>query len=855
MNRPKLQYIILGVLLFCALNAQLAYSGYVLYVQAYRSQHPSLPFYPANLTTRIAAVPAIYGKSGLKIDDQVLALNGQPVSGLKTLDEARFNLRPGDTLVIRVSRTDQGQHHILNIPVRVQDVPADPWEWALVLSLNVFLTLSCLCIGFFIAFARPLDPLAWLAMAMLLSFTQIAASGTSWAIWSPWRELLFIYHPILSNSWPLWLVLFALYFPLPFESIKRRQWPQWILALPCIVLAALDIYGNFRAGSHIRELGWLASFDQKANTPVTALFTLYIFAFFYLLNAKKYRLPNNDAKRRMSLMIWGCTAALLPLLPVALAESGITPRLPPWLTSVCLLMLVLFPITMAYVIVVQQAMDVRMVVRTGVRYAIASNGLKVIRLLLTAGLVALTIHLTVTSGHPWQAVIVASAGTALIIGFRNLATKASNWMDRRFFREAYNAELILTELSNSVASMRDVKMLVETVARRIAASLHVQQIAVLLDRNGRYQPVYAMGFNGPPPVEFTRSASTIRLLRQMGSSPTKIYFDDPQSWVHGTPPSEQSALQSLGAEILLPVTLKSRILGLISLGPKRSEAPYSREDLHLLGAVASQTGLALENAELTESIRREIAQRERLDRELEIAREVQQRLFPQTLPVVKGLEFAGYCRPALGVGGDYYDFIRLEDGCLGMAVGDVSGKGIAAALMMASLQASLRGQTIKPCSTLAEMIQHVNRLVYEASATNRYATFFYAQYDPAYRSLHYVNAGHNPPIIYRKNGKGEEIIRLETGGTVVGLFAEFPYQEAKLELQAGDMFIGFTDGISEAMDSTDSEFGEDRLIETLRHCQSRSAAETITCILDQVDAFTAGAPQHDDMTLVVVRVQ
>lgn len=855
MRAPRLQYIVLATLLFCALNAQLAYSGLVLYLQSHRSQYVDLPFYLADYTTKIDAVPKAYEKSGLKVNDQVLALNNEPLTGLKMLAQVRFGLRPGDSLLVKVSRMEEGQRRIVDVPVRMRGISADPFNWAISLSINVFLDLSCLFVGFYIAFARPRDPLAWLAMAMLLSFTQTASSGTSWALWPPWRELLFVYHPILSNSWPFWLVLFALYFPVPFEYIKRHRWPQWVLALPCIVLAALEIYGDFRASSRIAELGWLAPVIQRANRPVTVLFTLYILAFFYLLIAKKHRLPNSDAQRRMNLIIAGCTAALCPIFPVALAESGITPRLPLWIVTICLLMLALFPITMAYVIVVQQAMDVRMVVRTGVRYAIASNGLKVIRLLLLAGLVALTIHLMNQSGQRWQAVIIASAGTAIVIGFRNLATKAGEWMDRRFFREAYDAEVILTELSNSVASIRDVKLLAETVARRIAISLHVNQVAVLLDRNGRYQPVYATGFKGPPPVEFTRSASTIRLLRQMGGSPTKIYFDDPQSWVHGTPPSEQTALQSLEAVILLPVTLKSRILGLISLGPKRSEAPYSREDLQLLGAVASQTGLALENAELTESIRREIAQRERLDRELEIAREVQQRLFPQVLPVVKGLEFAGYCRPALGVGGDYYDFIRLQDGCLGMAIGDVSGKGIAAALMMASLQASLRGQTIKPCSTLSEMIQHVNRLVYEASASNRYATFFYAQYNPIQRLLHYVNAGHNPPIVYRKNGRGEEIVRLEAGGTVVGLFAEFPYQEGQLELQAGDMFVGFTDGISEAMDSTDEEFGEDRLMETLKHCQSRSAAETISCILDQVDAFTAGAPQHDDMTLVVVRVQ
>jgi sigma-B regulation protein RsbU (phosphoserine phosphatase) len=844
----------LAVLLFCALNAQLAYTGINFYVLAHSSRLVKLPFQRFDETLKVSAIPDEYKSSGLKVNDEIVALNGESVTGLKQLDQMAFSLHPGDRLVMKVSRIVGSQPHLMDIPVRLQSMTADALSWALTISFNI-LALSCLLVGFYIVFARPSDPLAWIALAMLLSIGHIAHGGTSWAVWSPWRELLFIYNPILSNSWPLWLLLFALYFPVPFDYIQKRRWPQWLLALPWIGLAVIDIYSRFREGTHLNELGWVASFLHAANRAIIVLMTLYILAFFYLLVSKRHSLSNNDARRRMSLMISGCSIALLPLVLVAFGESGILSPLPLWLTSVCLLMLVLFPITMAYVIVVQQAMDVRMVVRTGVRYAIASNGLKVIRLLLLAGLVALTIHLMNQSGQGWQAVIIASVGTAVIIGFRNLATKAGEWMDRRFFREAYDAEVILTELSNSVASIRDMKMLAETVARRIAMSLHVNQVAVLLDRNGRYQPVYATGFSGPPPVEFTRSAATIRLLRQMGSSPTKIYFDDPQCWVHGTPPSEQTALQSLGAEILLPVTLKSRILGLISLGPKRSEAPYSREDLQLLGAVASQTGLALENAELTENIRREIAQRERLDRELEIAREVQQRLFPQVLPVVKGLEFAGYCRPALGVGGDYYDFIRLPEDCLGMAIGDVSGKGIAAALMMASLQASLRGQTIKPCATLSEMIQHVNRLVYEASASNRYATFFYAQYDPTQRLLHYVNAGHNPPIVYRKNGRGEEIVRLEAGGTVVGLFADFPYQEAQLELQTGDLFVGFTDGISEAMDSTDAEFGEDRLIEMLRHCQARSAAETISCILDRVDAFTAGAPQHDDMTLVVVRVQ
>ena len=180
---------------------------------------------------------------------------------------------------------------------------------------------------------------------------------------------------------------------------------------------------------------------------------------------------------------------------------------------------------------------------------------------------------------------------------------------------------------------------------------------------------------------------------------------------------------------------------------------------------AAQTALAQEVARLTTAIGREMAQRERMNRELEIAREVQEHLFPQRLPLVPGLDYCGQCRPAREVGGDYYDFLELPDGRLGIAIGDVSGKGVGAALMMASLEASLRA--LAPVvDDPAELMGRVNSLVYQASAANRYATLFYAQYDPASRRLSYVNAGHNPPVVLRNCAGSCQVLRLETGGPV-----------------------------------------------------------------------------------------
>ena len=169
---------------------------------------------------------------------------------------------------------------------------------------------------------------------------------------------------------------------------------------------------------------------------------------------------------------------------------------------------------------------------------------------------------------------------------------------------------------------------------------------------------------------------------------------------------------------------------------------------------------------------------------------------------------------------------------------------------MASLQASLRGQTIGGAKDLAVMMANINRLIYDASPSNRYATFFYAEYAPASRQLTYVNCGHNPPLLFR----GEEVIRLEAGGPMVGLFRPAKYEQAALALASGDVLVAFTDGVSEAMNAAEEDWSEDRLIETVRACRHLSAAEIIPRIIAAADAFVAGAPQHDDMTLLVLRV-
>jgi len=243
--------------------------------------------------------------------------------------------------------------------------------------------------------------------------------------------------------------------------------------------------------------------------------------------------------------------------------------------------------------------------------------------------------------------------------------------------------------------------------------------------------------------------------------------------------------------------------------------------------------------------------REEILRDLAKASEVQERLLPQEYPAEHGLDCAGLCRPALGVGGDYFDFIRAANQSLGVAIGDVSGKGMPAALLMATLRASLRGQTMRRAADLAEVMANLNETVFESSAANRYASVFYAQFDAAFRTLAFVNAGHNPPLVVKAHGG---ILRLDPSGPVIGLMRECAFVEQRVAVESGDVLVAFTDGVSEAMNAAGDEWGEDRLIAAVARHRALPARELLARIMREVDAFVGGARQHDDMTLVAIRI-
>jgi len=863
-RRARFEYGMLALLFLITAAHQAKHIQFVAQYITGRVAAVRAPGSMENARPVVARVENEAAQAGLRVGDTLLEVNGQPYRGGGDVVRAIEYAHGGDGLKVTVQHADGArQSAVIRLVARKQDASD---HWLFVIMLHAALPLCCMALGFWVAALRPREPMAWILLALLLGFSQVFGITMENGDGTLAGNLAIGYKALLASSWVLWLFVLGLYFPEPLGFERRHRWLKWLVIAPLGGMSLLGVmYTEFQINSVAAQArlnavlpGWLGWFSGFTTLAAIGLFFVLIIAKYFLASAP-------DARRRLALLYWGMFLALTPTLALLIAgmilKKGLD-EFPAWVELPCLLATLLFPVTLAYIIVVYRAMDIRMVLRQGLRYTLARKGVGLLQGLLTGGLLVLMARLAHSHTATGDEVLVTiSLGLAAIMLLGRGARRLSKWIDRRFFRDSYNAEQLLMELSEQVRTIVEMHPLLETVSRRVSEVLHVPRVAVLLQEGHPYRLAYALGYEGAMGIEFAENSATVRQLME-GKQPARVYLDDANNWVNReaeVTSEERGTLTKLESELLIPLLAVGRLLGFISLSQKRSEEPYSRSDVQLLGSVAAQTGLALENARLTSAVADEAAQREAMKREVEIAQQVQERLFPQNPPAVEGLDYCGMCRAARGVGGDYYDFLLLPGGQLGVAVADVSGKGISAALMMASLQASLRGQTIEGPEGLAALVERVNRLVYEVSSAERYATFFFAQYDAGSRVLSYVNAGHNPPMLLRRSGVAEceewTLERLEVGGTVVGLLPECVYNQASVKLQAGDVLVAFTDGVSEAMNLGDEEWGEENLLETMKECDGRSAAETVARVIAAADKFTAGAKQYDDMTVVVMKVR
>ncbi|ADW70616.1 PP2C family protein-serine/threonine phosphatase [Granulicella tundricola] len=390
--------------------------------------------------------------------------------------------------------------------------------------------------------------------------------------------------------------------------------------------------------------------------------------------------------------------------------------------------------------------------------------------------------------------------------------------------------------------------LLETVPNRISFALNLSGFHVFLREGSEY----VLQHPATPRITFPASSSTVSRMKRerkpaiyvpQGSDRAPI-----DGWQHLATPNEINTLDLLNAQLLLSLEGSTGLMGFVILS-RSPYKPFDSKELRFLLALGPQIGRGFETAQFVLSISRQEVQRAHLARELELAREVQERLLPDEIPIVAGIDAAAAYQSAERIGGDYYDLFLAPKGALCIVIADVSGKGLSAALLMASLRASLHSTMLQPDMDAVTAVQRLNTLLYQSSSASRYATLFFAIYDPHESTLTYVNAGHNPPILQRAD---RSLVRLECGGSVVGLLSGLTYEHEIIDWRRGDRLIAWTDGVTEACNIRGEEWGEAGLESCLLKQRDLTAQASVRDVLTALKSFTAGAAQNDDITLLVL---
>ncbi|MDH3216609.1 MAG: SpoIIE family protein phosphatase [Candidatus Krumholzibacteria bacterium] len=401
---------------------------------------------------------------------------------------------------------------------------------------------------------------------------------------------------------------------------------------------------------------------------------------------------------------------------------------------------------------------------------------------------------------------------------------------------------MLNELAREIGASRNADAIMDRIIRRSLRSVYAEQAVITLVSEQAREPMKTLVRAMVTSSEHEQFHLNQNLLGWMHLNKRPLLSNSPRADERFRGITWDPSIHSI---LCVPLMVKSELIGVLTAYNKKSERDFTEEDQRLLTIIAMQSAQVIENARLYEEEQAYL----RMQEEVRLAAVIQLELLPKEAPRVPEYDIAGRSIPAQKVGGDYFDFIPVEGDRLAICLGDVSGKGLPASLLMANLQATLRSQTLldaPPC----ESIRRSNQLLYRSTDPEKFATLFYGILDFGKHELTFSNAGHENPFLF---GPHSPPTRLETGGTVLGVIENFPFEEEVVRVQPGDTLVVFSDGITDAFDPEDNQFGEQRLVEILTQHQKQSAEDIIDRIIDAVKKHAGTAPQTDDLTLLVLK--
>jgi phosphoserine phosphatase RsbU/P len=414
--------------------------------------------------------------------------------------------------------------------------------------------------------------------------------------------------------------------------------------------------------------------------------------------------------------------------------------------------------------------------------------------------------------------------------------------ENRRLKHAVEELSILNELARAIGASLDPQEIIGTIVRKSLRAVNAEQGVIHL-------------------VDIHASDPMKTLVREMSSSHEHEHFRINQTLVGWMQLNRKPLLmnsprtdprfsgmkwdESIRSLLCVPLMIKSELKGVLTVYNKKDGLQFTDDDQRLLAIIAAQSGQVIENARLNEREKQLVKMQE----ELRLAARIQIELLPKSAPAVAGYDIAGKSIPAQSVGGDYFDFIQIDEHRLAFCLGDVSGKGLPASLLMSNVQATLRSHALMGL-TAQECTSRSNRLLFQSTSAEKFVTLFYGILDLRDHTLLYANAGHEHPIIVSAK---RAVLRLSTGGIMLGMLEEFPFQNDTVALNPGDIMVVFSDGVTEAMNADQAQFGDERLQEVIMSHEDESASVLIESIVDAIRSYVGATPQMDDITLMVVK--
>lgn len=811
--------------------------------------------------------------AGLGPGDELFQPDGRPFNSFRDYARLRRQAERTKELPLLVKKTD-GRMQKTTISLAPPAAGRFSFEFFFVVETALIVVL-CAGVGLAICRLRWEDPVARTGGLFFICLASLFG-GVQHPLLPPEPAALAgLLQTIGFNAVGYLCLCLFLEFPSPSRFTAQVRFVRRLYGSAALALGVAGVAQfiartwSFEAAQRFHDLP-LVGF-----TPAVRFALLWLgLASPFLGYLERSRTQTPEQARRLKVFTLGSAIGVTPVLLLLLAVSVFRLRAEdhPWLYVLPIALFPLFPLSFAYVVVKHRVLGVQQILRSSVRYLFISRGVIVLECLVFYFIARYLVYPSVVWGYaaaaghrPPPPVLwgwMLATGGVFFAVVLHVNPRLQRAIDRRFFREAYQVQQVLNELAASVRQATNIEEMLRRVATTVDSALHVKTIGFLLHPNLLNGSSDAAGFNGEAPAlrgfacRFGRNASgvveselsfptTSPLLAKLRREPEPFEVN-PESG-DGIPYGKHPTLRRLDSHLLIPLVSGDNLLGVFSLGPKLSGEPYTSEDKSLLMTVAESVALRLDNAQLVRRLTAEAT----LRRELEIARDIQQRLLPGAPPALPDLDVAGISLPAQDVGGDYYDFFVLGRRRLAVAVGDVTGHGVSSGLLMALAKGGIYNQVNNdphPSAVMGAM----NRLIAASGGKRNLMTLTYVVIDTATQTLEMANAGHPPPYHFRAATGAVEAV--EQGAYPLGVRPDLPYPTLRLPYQPGDALVLYTDGLVEARNAAGEAFGFERLERLIARYGDGGSAYTLQqAVLTALRAFLGDLAAEDDVTLVVVR--